>query len=108
MELDSKAAVDVINNTLEREDGLGTLVMDCKFLGLKITHIKFTYILQEGNKCIDFLANLGQMGTWGTTFLEDPTNRILDLLDVDTRGARHPQNCLVEVLVSRFFIKKNK
>lgn len=84
--MDSKALVDMMLNLHNEEDGLSTLVKDCKFLASKLSHINFKHVFRGGNKYADFLTNLGQTGTWGTTFLEEPPNEIRGLLKAVSGG----------------------
>lgn len=60
VEMDSKGVVDIMSDPTSREEGWGTLIKDCLCLASKITSVKFTHVLRECNKCVDFLVNLGQ------------------------------------------------
>lgn len=44
------------------EEGLATLIMDCRYLLGRFTRIRLVHTFLEGNKCADFMANLGQTG----------------------------------------------
>lgn len=86
VELDSKAAVDLLAKPRRENADEDILVADCRYLSSMINHIKYTHVLREGNACADYLANLGQNLQWDTAFLEDPPEGILGLLEVDTGG----------------------
>lgn len=88
VELDSEAVVNIMKGGLEFNDNHSTLVNDCIQLAKRIRIDKFLHVLREGNKCADWLANIGQMGSWGTTHLDSSPEGLYSLLEADARGVR--------------------
>lgn len=87
VELDSK----VIVNFMKEDSGVNidssTLLRECKCLAMTWGSIRFSHIYREGNKYANFLANLGQQGTWGVTILDESSDGIKGLLRDDASGA---------------------
>nr|GMD92032.1 reverse transcriptase [Ipomoea batatas] len=87
MELDSKSVVTLVSGDLEDHGCYSSLVKDCRFLLGSFEQIILQHILREGNRCADHLANLGQLGEWGTVLLDSPPASIEVLLAADVAGA---------------------
>nr|GMD39347.1 LINE-type retrotransposon LIb DNA [Ipomoea batatas] len=47
---------------------------------------KITHVMREGNQCADLLANLGQESPQGTIILDNPPERLSDLLARDAHS----------------------
>lgn len=69
VELDSKAMVNAIKGNLCVEH-----------LGAYRGFMKVSRVLREGNKCVDFHVNFGQIGNWGISMLDQPYANIRDLI----------------------------
>lgn len=68
---------------------INSLIGECEHMirAGDLTHI--SHVFKEGNKCADFIANMGQKencGTTGTTVLEQPVKGMMMLLQADTDG----------------------
>lgn len=87
VELDSEAVITVFKEGIESESR-AALAHDCIKIAKRNKIEFFQHVIQEENKCADWLANLGQTGSWGTTFWESPTEGIRPLLGADASGAR--------------------
>nr|BAE79385.1 unnamed protein product [Ipomoea batatas] len=85
-ETDSEAVVQVLRKDGPVTPDASILVKDCKLLLDHFQEIKVTHILREGNQCADFLANLGQSSSWGTTILERPPDDLRIFLQRDAIG----------------------
>lgn len=88
-ESDSESLVQVLTSGIRMETYDSTLISDCKSLMQAFQVIKIMHVLREGNQCADFLANLGQNTTWGTTILDHPPEGLDVLLTRDARGVSH-------------------
>ena len=82
-ETDSEAMVKTLHNDTETSLSDSTLVADCKSLIRQFQDVKIRHVYREGNKCADFLANMGQDSNWGTTLLDHPPAEIQELLSYD-------------------------
>nr|GMD78207.1 LINE-type retrotransposon LIb DNA [Ipomoea batatas] len=74
---DSGAVIKILIDDGDSDDENGFLWGTAEFwLGIGL--VRFSHVLREGNKCVDWLANLGQHGNWGTTtvLLEMPVDLI--------------------------------
>lgn len=87
IEMDSEATIKLMVGDTEEEDIQGAIIKDYKIFASKFERIKYTHTWREVNKCADWLANLGQLGDWGTTILEEPPDGLFQLLYEDARGA---------------------
>nr|GLL45961.1 uncharacterized protein LOC109163410 [Ipomoea trifida] len=87
LEMDSESVVALLNGDLEDHGCYSTLVKDCRFLLDSFEQRTLQHILREGNKCADHLANMGQLGEWGTVILDSPPASIEVLLAADAAGA---------------------
>lgn len=61
----------------DKDDLRGAIIQDCKSLASNLESTKFTHILGEWNKCVD----------WLVTILEEPHDDLLQLLHRDVGGA---------------------
>lgn len=75
MDMDSKGVIAVMRNAKERDEDWHTLVDGCLLLIDSLEDISLTHALREGNKCADFLTNLGLRREWGTSVLDSPQRR---------------------------------
>ncbi|XP_019181390.1 PREDICTED: uncharacterized protein LOC109176414 [Ipomoea nil] len=89
VELDSAAVVAILNGGFKQRDALDTLISDCLHLLDRIPNHRVSHIEREGNKCADWLANLGQEVDWGTTILEDAPTELTTLLHYDACNTPH-------------------
>ncbi|XP_019150780.1 PREDICTED: uncharacterized protein LOC109147628 [Ipomoea nil] len=85
-ESDSMAVIQV----LQAEEGPllveDSLILDCKTLLHSFNMFTLSHVLREGNQCADYLANLGQTSSWGTTILHDPPAGLFPLLMRDANS----------------------
>nr|GLL25014.1 uncharacterized protein LOC109163410 [Ipomoea trifida] len=72
LEMDSESVVTFLNGNLEDNGCYSTLIKDCRFLLDSFEQLSLQHILIEGNKCADHLANIGQLGEWGTVISDSP------------------------------------
>lgn len=80
VELDSEDVFKVMSDNYELNDFTITLMSDCKFLASGFEEVIFSHLLKEGNKCDDFLANLGQVKDWSTTGLRGSSEMFVGAL----------------------------
>lgn len=67
IKLDSEAVIMMIKEGMEMKDSRSVLVQDCIEMARRNKFEIFHHVFCECNKCVDWLANLGQSGNWGTT-----------------------------------------
>ncbi|XP_019155168.1 PREDICTED: uncharacterized protein LOC109152041 [Ipomoea nil] len=79
-ESDSEALVQAILNCSGSSPEADTLILGCKNLMTSFQACQLIHVLREGNQCADFLANLGQNTTWGTTVWPQPPDGLNNLL----------------------------
>nr|GMD57461.1 uncharacterized protein LOC109147628 [Ipomoea batatas] len=58
------------------------LICNCKHLAKVFNFIRFSHVLKlrEGNKCANYLTNLGQIMEWATTIVAELREDLLTLL----------------------------
>lgn len=62
VELDSDSVVKIMQNKEDVAHSLSPLITNCKSLHNQLGVTTVTHFLQEGNKCVDALVNMGQDG----------------------------------------------
>lgn len=87
VELDSNSVVNLMTGNVEGDEDVPTLVGDCRILATWFGCIMFSHVYREGNMCADALASLAQEGDWGTMFLNEPPDELVNLLAADAAGA---------------------
>nr|GMD37695.1 LINE-type retrotransposon LIb DNA [Ipomoea batatas] len=97
LEMDSESVVALLNGDLDDHECYSTLIKDCRFLLDSFEQRRLQHILREGNKCADHLANIGQLGEWGTVILDSPPASIEVLLAADAAGASSLRVCGLRV-----------
>ncbi|KAL7224711.1 hypothetical protein ACSBR1_026069 [Camellia fascicularis] len=85
---DSEQVVLHINNTTPNNYPHRALIEDIKFLMLRCNCAVF-HILREGNNCADGLANMGVSHVENLVVLDNPPNKIANLLIADIVGASY-------------------
>lgn len=87
VKIDAEAVVKAITTDNGDDQCDNTLICECReLLGSGIFTI-FSHTLKEGNKCADWLANLGHTNEWGTVVYDCPPRVMEDLLQLDVAGA---------------------
>ena len=77
MELDAAIVVQFLNSGLPIQHPYSVLVHDALQLVNKGWVSEVRHILDEGNSCVDFLANLAQSKSFGVTILTEPLSDLL-------------------------------
>ncbi|XP_019198971.1 PREDICTED: uncharacterized protein LOC109192724 [Ipomoea nil] len=85
-EVDSISVVNAIKGDSTSRPEANTLISDCKSLMTRLGSCDLRHTLREGNSCADFMANLGQNSSWGTTVFLHPPDEINNLLRMDANG----------------------
>ncbi|XP_019163505.1 PREDICTED: uncharacterized protein LOC109159849 [Ipomoea nil] len=85
-ETDSLSTTQVLHNSSGNTPEADTLIADCKTLMQSFLVFELKHVLREGNQCADYLANLGQGASWGTTILDQPPDDIKPLLVRDANS----------------------
>ncbi|XP_031120505.1 uncharacterized protein LOC116023644 [Ipomoea triloba] len=85
-ETDSESLKQALESRSDSSLTASTLIADCLHLMGHFTYIEVTHVLREDNQCADFLANLGQEASWGTTLLENPPDSVRELLVRDSHS----------------------
>lgn len=87
IELDSEAVTKALADQSYSDIHGGTLLRDYRELLKSVRDYRINHTLREWNKCVDWLANQGQLREWGMTILEDPQDGIISLLQAKAGGA---------------------
>lgn len=82
----NESAINIMKRESDYEEDATYLIRDCKHLVEGWNSIHYTHVRREGNKCVDYLANLGQQGEWGMSYLEDSPGGLVELLQANTGG----------------------
>lgn len=84
--MDAKVVIQFLQQGIPPTHHNATLVHEVLSLAKEGWIHEFRHILREGNKCADFLANLGQSYPQGQTILMDPPAELLAFLEHDAAG----------------------
>lgn len=85
--MDSETIVNIMRDESKVEDSTITLIKECKDLADMLCRVQFGHIYREANRTVDYLANMGQQGNWGTTVLVELPVSLLELLEVEAGRA---------------------
>ncbi|OMO78348.1 hypothetical protein CCACVL1_14470 [Corchorus capsularis] len=86
VELDASMIVHMVKNGVPDSHPCSVLVADVMALIAEGWTMKFVIYTRKKNKCADYLANLAQTTTLGTTLLDEPPTILVPLLDKDISG----------------------
>ena len=89
VQLDAKAIVQLLSNSLSANICALPLLDDCRQLISQIGHVRIRHCFREANTCVDFLARLGSHQDSTFVLFHDPPMSLLDLLSFDRASMYH-------------------
>ena len=89
VQLDAKAVVQLLANSLSANICALPLLDDCRQLISQIGQVRISHYFYEANTCADFLAWLGSQQESSFVLFHDPPVGLLDLLSSDRAGLFH-------------------
>lgn len=103
IDIDAKAIVDLLSNSLDANKNAFPLVDDCMQMISQLSQVRIRHCYREANACADCLGRIGAKQARNFILYDDPPVDIVELISSDKSGVYHNRLCPEYVVPSYFF-----